>query len=316
MARLDSSMHPKLTDEIVLRLQAKKIFTVFNFMSEHPDKLIKITDFSYKEVLEFKKTIAKSFSGQVQDAFELMKIEYTNIVPSGITSLDDLLKGGLHPGHLYEICGVSSSGKTQLCHTVAANITSSTKSYVHYIDTKRDFSALRIQRILEAKKYSDAEIGEAMDRIKVTRVKNVCELFNILYHLNSSLKTSNDSYPTKLVIIDSVAAIFLQLPTVQEMASALNNLSNISRCLANSFHIPLITVNLISRWREVDGFAASNENPIVIKPSLGKYWLHVPNTRLMIQKEEKEFRKISVWKSFQLKLNSFCIVNITTAGVI
>lgn len=68
-------------------------------------------------------------------------------------SLDELLKGGLYPGQLCELCGPSSSGKTQLCLTIAANIAVQSDIIVYYFDTKRDFTRFRYEEILKAKNF-------------------------------------------------------------------------------------------------------------------------------------------------------------------
>lgn len=65
--------------------------------------------------------------------------------------MDELLKGGLYSGQLCELCGPSSSGKTQLCLTIAANVAIRSDITVWYLDTKRDFSRLRYEEILKAR---------------------------------------------------------------------------------------------------------------------------------------------------------------------
>lgn len=70
-------------------------------------------------------------------------------------SLDNLLNGGIQPGQIYEICGISSSGKSQLCLVLTANIAAKSDGIIHYIDTRKNFSATRIQMILSAKKLND-----------------------------------------------------------------------------------------------------------------------------------------------------------------
>ena len=69
-----------------------------------------------------------------------------------------MLEGGFLTGKIYEICGVSASGKTQLCLTISTNVAHDFKQQLHYIDTKRDFSGKRIQGMLEAKNYHDEVI--------------------------------------------------------------------------------------------------------------------------------------------------------------
>lgn len=65
-----------------------------------------------------------------------------------------LLKGGLCPGYLCELCGSSSSGKTQLCLTIVANAAATQSDIIAwYFDTKRDFSRLRFEEILQARNF-------------------------------------------------------------------------------------------------------------------------------------------------------------------
>lgn len=66
-----------------------------------------------------------------------------------------MIGGGFLTGKIYEVCGSSGSGKTQLCLTVSAHIAHDFKQEVHYIDTKTDFSGKRVQEVLESKGYHD-----------------------------------------------------------------------------------------------------------------------------------------------------------------
>ena len=62
----------------------------------------------------------------------------------------DFLIGGLECGRIYEICGFSGSGKSQICLSIAAHVSSFGKSVI-FIDTKNDFSASRVFNMLERK---------------------------------------------------------------------------------------------------------------------------------------------------------------------
>ena len=61
-----------------------------------------------------------------------------------------MLIGGLENGHIYEICGLSGSGKTQLCLNIAAHASFLEKK-VLFIDTKNDFSPSRTLQLLKKK---------------------------------------------------------------------------------------------------------------------------------------------------------------------
>lgn len=70
-------------------------------------------------------------------------------------SFDKILNGGLHTGCVFEICGQSGAGKTQLCLSIAVNVSHQLNQTVYYIDSKNDFSATRIQAVLMNKGYSE-----------------------------------------------------------------------------------------------------------------------------------------------------------------
>lgn len=66
--------------------------------------------------------------------------------------LDKLLGGGLFSSNIYEFCGPSACGKTQLIYSILLNVIITTKQDIIYIDTKNKFSVNRIKQILK-KKY-------------------------------------------------------------------------------------------------------------------------------------------------------------------
>lgn len=65
--------------------------------------------------------------------------------------LDKLLGGGLFSSNIYEMCGPSACGKTQLNYSILLYIIMNTKKDVIYIDTKKKFSVNRIKQILKNK---------------------------------------------------------------------------------------------------------------------------------------------------------------------
>lgn len=68
-----------------------------------------------------------------------------------MSRLDSLLGGGLFPRCIYELCGPSACGKTQLCFSILLNVIVNTKKDIIYIDTNNDFSAVRLKQILKTK---------------------------------------------------------------------------------------------------------------------------------------------------------------------
>lgn len=73
--------------------------------------------------------------------------------------LDNLLGGGLLSSCIYEFCGPSACGKTQLSFSILLNVIISTKRDVIYIDTKNEFSVNRIKKILKNKYLTNQEVA-------------------------------------------------------------------------------------------------------------------------------------------------------------
>jgi RecA/RadA recombinase len=53
--------------------------------------------------------------------------------------------------NIYEFCGPSSCGKTQLNYSILLNIIMNTKRDIIYIDSRKKFSVNRIKQILKNK---------------------------------------------------------------------------------------------------------------------------------------------------------------------
>ncbi|XP_033224740.1 DNA repair protein RAD51 homolog 4-like [Belonocnema kinseyi] len=313
MARLSSNRYEILTDSIMSQLQKKGIYTDFDFMEKAVDTLVNVSGLSFKTVVDLRKEISKSVGGKIIDASKLIEEDSTKIVSTGIFSLDKLLNGGLHSKQLYEICGASSSGKTQLCLTIATNISLRTEKDVHYIDTKGYLSTIRMQTILNAQKCNDEEIGRVLNKMKITEARSIPEFFSIVHKLTKTLKNESN---TRLLVIDSLAALFFLSTSKHETIYFLSNLRNMLRFIASEYNISIITTNLVTSWNEETAiFLKNGVNIKSLKPTLGKFWLRIPNTRLLIDRKENEERHVTVWKSCDLQIGTSCAIKITYDGI-
>jgi RAD51-like protein 3 len=258
-------------------------------------------------------------------------ISNTAIIPSGIESLDVMIDGGFLTGKIYELCGTSASGKTQLCLTIATHIAHDFKQQVHYIDTKTDFSGKRVQEILEAKGYHDEVIGAVMERIRVTRVQDVYELFSFLQHLKTSFHHEQDGrHNIRIIVLDSLPVLFHPFlgNSLNDGRALMNQLASTMKYIVTEFHVTFLVVNLAVHFLEeenvptdVNNECLSQEGNFVIcetvKPALGKYWLDVPCTRLFIHKiDSNDNRQITIMKSTYLSKRKCCKVTIQPQGVI
>ncbi|OAD60786.1 DNA repair protein RAD51 like protein 4 [Eufriesea mexicana] len=296
MTTLSTVVDSKFSSIMIEQLQRKHISTVIQFIDEDNEKLATFTGLSLKDILEIKQNILKKYGTTVKNAFHLFEIEQNNIVPTNL-----------------------SSGKTQLCFAIATNIALKPNNLVRYIDTKRDFCGSRIEQILLKKNCSKQVISETMERIKVCCVYNIHQLFKILHWLTVALKEESEECRTRIVIIDSLPAIIFKYSKSHKTTITLNHLANICHFIAEEFRLSIISVNLITQWtttvNEEETSTCSNKKCSDVIPTLGKYWSHVPNTRLLLEKVELQNRKISIWNSFQLEANLSCILTINDSGV-
>ncbi|KAJ1528870.1 hypothetical protein ONE63_007241 [Megalurothrips usitatus] len=325
MAKLSTSMCQVLTKTAIENLGQRKIFTVVDVLQEDPKKLASISKLDFKDILTLRQALVSNytpFPRQGLDAYnELMS--NCSYIPTGIQKLDELLGGGFLTGNVFEICGLSGSGKTQLCLTVAANVALQMKKVVHLIDTKLDVSGKRIHSIIEGRESDEEVIGNTMEKILVTRVNNFYELYSFLYHLKNQLVREPGS--VRLIVIESLPAVFLQYMGNYKMDSLglLNNLASLVKYIAHEHYVSILIINLASIWVEEESAPLNDDSQmeppvphVDVKALLGKYWAHVPNTRLYIEQNGvPNGRKVTVMKSTHLALGSSCIVSITSDGV-
>ncbi|KAL0591414.1 hypothetical protein ABG067_001445 [Albugo candida] len=135
-------------------------------------------------------------------AFEvfLANVNHPKQLRTNLSSLDTALGGGLHLGAITEIAGVAGVGKTQFAMTVAIQIL-----FDEILVTKEGTSTVI---------YFDAEAT-----FNVERLLKIGQNFSVV----SS---------TKLLIVDSIAALYVHLRT---------NLSSLDTALGGGLHLGAIT---------------------------------------------------------------------------
>lgn len=152
-----------------------------------------------------------------------------------------------------------------------------------------------------------------LNKIKITEARSIPELFAIVHKLTKTLKNESN---TRLLVIDSLAALFFLSTSKHETIYFLNNLRNMLRFIASEYNISIITTNLVTYWNEENAiFLKNGVNIKSLKPTLGKFWLRIPNTRLLIEHKENEERQVTVWKSCDLQIGTSCDIKITYDGI-
>ncbi|XP_017155777.1 DNA repair protein RAD51 homolog 4-like isoform X1 [Drosophila miranda] len=192
----------KLLSEYELNLLTKNnIETLRDFHDAEDQKLHKLLGIKVESVLEFKKEL---------DTF----VETVNELDfgTGIKILDKFLDSIAQPfrrGRVWEVCGQTGVGKTQLMYTLALNFVCKHKWQVLFVDTKQDFSTKRIQDMLLERKVDQETSEKAMADIQVVEVLTSEELIEILQAFDQQMTDDvQAALKTKVVVVDSLAACF------------------------------------------------------------------------------------------------------------
>lgn len=305
MSRLSENVSQLFTEEVVKKLQHKRISTNMVFMDTNSELLAKITGLPFRQILTMKDSILAKFASKIRtgDKFYAEILRDGAIVPTGISKLDNLLNGGLYTGSMYELCGLSSCGKSQICMTVATNVSAllhTLNQPVLFIDTKGDFSADRIVATI-----TKGSVNQVLTRIGVTQPKTAYELITFLHDF---IKRA-DEKTARLLVVDSLAALFYQLlGDPNESASLLSSVRSLLAYIANEMHVAVLLTNLTTTWLGAD----SEE---VHKASMGKFWAHVPTTRFTVTRLSSSDILLTVTKSSTLGLGSSITLSVSETGV-
>ncbi|CAH0382110.1 unnamed protein product [Bemisia tabaci] len=332
MNRLDSVKSPLLSESVLQNLFSKKIFTVQKFLEEKPDRIASISSLQIKDVITLRESLITQFSAFVKKGVdEFLDLKDNSVeLESGIECLDNLLGEVLRTGNIIEICGLTGSGKTQLCLTIGVNNSLRRNIIVHFIDTSLgNFTGDRIENILENKKLTKETIKDAMNRIKITKVRTMDELVSTLHQLKTSL--GNQETCCRLIIIDSLSGVYLPMLNEADNDGScfMNHIASLMRFISKQFHLLFLVVNLATKVFDPEAcLEHSDEAPVEpntpfkdLRPLLGRYWLHVPSTRLLIHRIDDRnlhdtTRTISVLKSSSIPIFSSCSVTIAKEGIV
>ncbi|KVI03580.1 DNA recombination and repair protein Rad51, C-terminal, partial [Cynara cardunculus var. scolymus] len=167
---------------------------------------------------------------------------------TGCESFDMLLQGGLHEGHVTELVGPSSSGKTQVCFQFASNVAMKLGGVV-FLDSGNSFSPTRMQQIVthisgSAENKINGILQQAMRNIECHAVFDVYALLNVLHQQKLKLK-SQTGYQVRLIIVDSISSLIAPI---------------------------------------LGGSNAHGEGG-TLKPALGESWKNIPHVRLQLSQD-------------------------------
>ncbi|KAG3149489.1 hypothetical protein PC128_g23401 [Phytophthora cactorum] len=256
------------------------------------------------------------------------------VLPSGCDSIDRLLHGGFCSGILTEICGEASAGKTQLCLQLLLQCClprslGGLQGTACYICTEGVGSVKRLHDLAQvyAKRYS-AVVGigakrkrgesvpkltssDFLDGIFVEQLYTVDDLIDLV---QARLPTLLAEQNTKLVVLDSVAAVFRLESTssVKEAAERSRTMFHIANCmriLSDQYGVVFVVTN------QVTGDFDPRSNGNGWRPALGLSWSNCINQRLRITRhKDSTLRRLDVAFSPHLPAET-CAFQVTSEGV-
>ncbi|XP_051552133.1 DNA repair protein RAD51 homolog 4 isoform X1 [Myxocyprinus asiaticus] len=313
MVVLREGICPGLNEDFIRALQAEDIRTVEDFVSSNPEELAQKCSLSYKALVAVRRVLLAQYTAFPVSGADLYEelLSSTAILSTGsprfqpvhksvfdinliiryfvfrlcailcclVFSLDKLLDSGLYTGEITELTGSPGSGKTQVCLSVAVNISHQLKQSVIYIDTNGGICANRLLQMLQTKTSNMEEQMEALQKIKVFRVFDVFSLLSCLQNLRSNglQKASIGGGSVKALMVDSVSAVLSSMlgGKQNEGMSLLMQVAGELKMIAKDLNIAILVTNHVTK----DGNGQ-------LKAGLGQSWSYVPRTRVLLQRVE------------------------------
>ena len=217
------------------------------------------------------------------------ELESPSFLTTGCENIDSFLHGGIPCFGITEIYGAAGSAKTQLCLQLALNaqlpdsLGGLNNSGVVYINTEGAFPVTRMAELVRhfQMKYSVYSQENPMDNIVVESVLDPDALFRCLNVRIPALVDEVGKSRIRLIILDSVAAVFradFDVGEFQERAVELRKTGAVLHKLAESLRAAVVVVN-----QETTSLALGQN-----VPALGLTWTNLVTTRLRLSRVGKD----------------------------
>jgi len=237
-------------------------------------------------------TVLGIANGTAHPAFQLGR------VPTHCEQVDEQLGGGvLYPG-VTEICGESGSGKTQLAiHVCLASLVDSTSNScttgdVLYISTEDAFPTKRLYQMAQhfcGENRKGGDPSTLTDRIYIEHCVDLEDLWTLL---DVRLPSLISKVKLKVVVIDSIAALFRTEFDLSDMAERAKMLAKFGRRLYDiswKEKLCVLCINQVSDVFDDNNFKSAmnaSDGCRSVTPALGLTWSYYVNTRIMISRTQ------------------------------
>jgi len=311
----------ELDDSIKTACVKAKLFdidTLFTYTFEGLVTLLQLVDTDVKQLTKVAaEALVANRSASAYDIFKnnvIGKDLQSYKLSTGCKEIDTILNGGLvYPG-VNEICGESASGKTQLCMQLCLMCkypNGQPNRGSLYICTEDVFPTKRLQQMSQRfyernkAKLCFQSLHEVTDDIFIEHVVDIDDLWTLI---NARIESLLENSSIKLIIIDSVAALFRAEFEYQDMAERAKLLAKLGQrlhALSFKYKLCIVTVNQVSDVFDGTSSIVNMDGTRNVAPTLGFTWSYVVNTRLMLART-----KWTVENSNKIKMASNKVANI------
>uniref|UniRef100_UPI00398E5F7A DNA repair protein RAD51 homolog 4 n=1 Tax=Pristiophorus japonicus TaxID=55135 RepID=UPI00398E5F7A len=278
MVILREGICPGATAQLIQALKDQNVRTVVHLVSADVEELAQKCSVSYKTLVAVRRVLLAQYSPFPSNGADLYEelLGSTAILSTGNQNLDKLLDSGLYTGELTEFVGAASSGKTQVCLSLAVNISCELKQQVLYIDSTGGLTASRLLQMIQSQVDSMEGQSAALQRIEVVRVFEVYRLLDVLQDLRMSFtrRVTGACSSVKAVVVDSASAVLSSILGGHQVEgmSIMMQLARELKTMARELGVAVIVTNCVVQ--DTGGG---------VKPALGRSWSYVPNIRIFLQ---------------------------------
>ncbi|CAL8112737.1 unnamed protein product [Orchesella dallaii] len=276
---------PTLTDAQVDGLRSNGISTLMAFIIAPKETICSAIEISEAEYSGIRHSILMCRRPHPITLRQLSTLDKRRAISTGISSLDDILNGGVFPGDIIEFYGNTGCGKTQLCLKLAAQFShfNHDKAGVLYFDMKNDFNARRLLNLCEGDESS-------LEKVRVFKEANLARLWLRLDDIKNEVIGGINGYYSKcrLLVIDSVPMVVY--PAVEQEIYSWRyhqeRLIEKLRWLADHLNLTVVLVNhSVKAWTNNNVVGTSTPKPVSsVKAAMGKYWQSKISIRIQLTK--------------------------------
>ncbi|KAK3221395.1 hypothetical protein Dsin_008420 [Dipteronia sinensis] len=225
----------------------------------------------------------------------------------GCPILDRCLGGAIPCNSITELVAESGSGKTQLCLQLSLSSQlpashgglSASSLYLH---TEFPFPFRRLHQLSTNFRSSHpCNDHDPCDNIFVQGVHTVDQLLDIMPRIESFIKNSKSRLPIRLIVIDSIAALFRSdfenTPgDLKKRSSLFFKISGKLKAMAMGFGLAVVVTNqvvdLVAPDEGINGLKVGNLGCLYssgrrVCPALGLAWANCVNSRLFLAKDDE-----------------------------